>query len=1121
MNIERAKSFFPIVGLLVCLAGTAPLRAQNITATPTQIVFNTQAGVAPAPQTLTITSTGATGAPLTFTTSVSSAGWLTVTPNAGTTPQALSVAVNPAALSVGTYGGFVNLTSGGVTVAVPVTLNVTATSGAVVTSAVTATPTALSFTFPSGATLPQTQSLSIATSSAAVTTVTATPTTDNGGNWLSVNPTSIPLALNTPGTTSVSVTPTGLATGVHNAVIALSPPGTNGTTVPVTVTIGGTPALILTPSSLNFSYQTGTANPAQQNIQITSSTGSPISYTAAATTTTCGANWLVLTTSSGSTPGTLGVQINPTNLVAANCMGQITITAPGTNTPTQTVPVNLLVSNNPLLQVPSTGPTFNFLTGGSIPAAQSVQITSSSTPIAFTAAATPVTGGANFLTVTPGSGTTPQALSLGLNSSVLAGLAPGTYMQNVTITSPGAGNSPQSFPVTLVVSNVPVLTASQPSANFNFQIGHPAPQSQVLTLSSTGGPLNYSVSTTTTNCPGFLSATPPTGTTAVPPSQSGQLVVAVNTSGITTPITCNGTITVTVPGTTNTPLTIPVTLNANTTPLLNAGQQAVQVTAVAGSTTSTMVTIPLTSTDGTTALNFTATASTNPPGLTWLSITPNTGSTPNNLNLTINPTGLVAGVYQGSISITSTSPNVPAQTIPVTLTVASAAVAATPATLTFAQALNGPPPPSQTIQITGVPSGTTVGASATVLNGAGWLTATPGSTAGTVTVTANGASLSQGIYQGVVTVLVPGTTPNPLYVPVTLTVGNPQTLAITPNALIFTVQAGSPTIPNPQTVQLTSSGGSVPFTATFTPTTGGNFVTVTPASGTTPTALTIALDPAVVSTLAAGTYMGTVTISSTSVPNGNQVLNVTLTVTPPGAPTVGAVVNAASNQPGSIVPGELVSIYGTGIGPATPVNLLLLPNGNVATTLGNTSVSFDGIVAPLTYVSPNQINAIVPYEVAGRATTTVVVQRAGVNSPSISVRVTDTAPAIFSLTQTGTGQGAILNQDSTVNGTPTAAARGSVVQIFATGAGQLNPGGVTGMVTSPDGPTFPRPVGTVSVTIGGQPATVQFAGSAPGLVSGVLQVNAVVPQNAAVGSQPIVLTVGNNSSLGNITVAVR
>jgi uncharacterized protein (TIGR03437 family) len=360
-----------------------------------------------------------------------------------------------------------------------------------------------------------------------------------------------------------------------------------------------------------------------------------------------------------------------------------------------------------------------------------------------------------------------------------------------------------------------------------------------------------------------------------------------------------------------------------------------------------------------------------------------------------------------------------------------------------------------------------------------------------------------------------------LFVPVTLTVGNPQTLAITSNQLIFNVQAGSATVPNPQTVQLTSTGSNVPFTATFTPTSGGNFVTVTPASGTTPSALSIALNPTVVSTLAAGTYTGAVTISSPSVPNGNQVVNVTLTVTPPGAPAVGAVVNAASNQPGAIVPGELVSIYGTGIGPATAVDLQLLANGNVATTLGNTSVTFDGIAAPLTFVSANQINAIVPYEVAGRATTTMVVQRAGVNSPSISIRVTDTAPSIFSLTQTGTGQGAILNQDGTVNGTPTAAARGSVVQIFSTGAGQLNPGGVTGSVTNPAGPTFPTPLATVSVTIGGQPATVQFAGSAPGLVSGVLQVNAVVPQNVAVGNQPIVLTVGNNSSLGNITVAVR
>jgi uncharacterized protein (TIGR03437 family) len=135
--------------------------------------------------------------------------------------------------------------------------------------------------------------------------------------------------------------------------------------------------------------------------------------------------------------------------------------------------------------------------------------------------------------------------------------------------------------------------------------------------------------------------------------------------------------------------------------------------------------------------------------------------------------------------------------------------------------------------------------------------------------------------------------------------------------------------------------------------------------------------------------------------------------------------------------------------------------------------------------------------------------------------VAGTAPAIFSLSQGGAGQGAILNQDATVNGTARAAAKGSVVSIFATGEGAITPGGVTGTVTSTTGPNFPKPVANVSLTIGGAPATIQYAGEAPGLVSGVLQVNAVIPQDAASGNQQIVLTIGNNSSLANITVAVQ
>ncbi|MEP6538629.1 MAG: IPT/TIG domain-containing protein [Bryobacteraceae bacterium] len=1106
------------MGLLVFAGAAARLPAQNSTLSvnPTQFIFNAQNGAAPS-QTLNVSSTSGSQ---TITTSVFSSGWLSVSAASGTTPLALTLSANAGGLDIGTYGGFVTVGNANGIITVPVTLNVISTGPGPGSSALSAVPASLIFNLPAGATLPVNQQLSVLNSGASSLTVSAVATTGNGGNWLSVNPSSVSIVPSGNSSLNVSVTPSGLASGVYNAVIALSPPGTNGITVPVTVNIGTSQGLSVAPSQLSFAYQTGTVNPAQQNLVITTGGTSPINFTAAANTSSCGSNWLILTQQSASTPATIGVQINPVGLQPGNCMGQIQLSAPGSSTPSVTIPVNLLVSNNPLILVPSTGANFMFQTGGGTPTAQSVQITSSSTPLPFTAAATPITGGVNFLSVSPATGTTPQALSLSLNSAVVSGLAPGTYMENVTITAPGSGNTPQTFPVTLVVSNVPLLKPSQSTVNFNFQIGQASPQSQILTLTSTGVPLNYAVAASSTNCSGFLSASPTTGLTPAQPGQLAQVVISVNTTGITTPTSCNGTVTLTVPGSTNTPVTIPVTLTASTTPLLNISQGAINVIAVAGSTTPVQQSISLTSTDGTTALNFSAAATTNPAGLTWLSVTPNTGSTPNNLNLTINPTGLAAGVYQGTIALSSTSANVPAQMIPVTLTVASASVTAAPVSLSFVQALNGSAPASQSIQLTGVPAGATVGATATVLNGTGWLTATSG-TGGTITVAANGAGLSQGVYQGVVTVLVPGTTPSPVYVPVTLTVGNPQVISLTPSSLNFSFPAGSATVPPSQTLQLTSTGGNVPFTAAFTAVSGGSFVTVSPASGNTPGTITVAPSLSAISALNQGTYTGNITITSSSLPNGSQTVPVTLTVTAAGPPTITAVVNAANNQPGAVSPGELVTIYGTAIGPATGVGLQLTSNGMVSTNLGNTVVTFDGIPAPLTYVSANQINVIVPYEVNGRTTTNIVVQRATVNSTATNVRVTDTAPAIFTASQGAAGQGAILNANNTPNSSANPAAKGSAVAIFGTGEGQLIPGGVTGSVTANSGLTFPKPVGNVSVTVGGVPAAVQYAGSAPGLVAGVLQVNVVIPQSVASGNQPVVITVGNNSSSGNVTVAVQ
>jgi len=228
------------------------------------------------------------------------------------------------------------------------------------------------------------------------------------------------------------------------------------------------------------------------------------------------------------------------------------------------------------------------------------------------------------------------------------------------------------------------------------------------------------------------------------------------------------------------------------------------------------------------------------------------------------------------------------------------------------------------------------------------------------------------------------------------------------------------------------------------------------------------------------------------------------------------VVNAGSFLPGPVAPGELVTLIGSGIGPASTQ----YPNGSPSNTaLGGTSVLFDGTAAPLLYAAANQINAIVPYGVSGRTTTQVTVAAQGQIIAGVALAVAATAPAIFTLNSTGVGPGAILNQDSSVNSQSNPAAKGSVIAIFATGAGQTNPPSVDGQIT---GTVLPKPLLPVSVQIGGLDAEVPYAGAAPGLIAGVLQVNALIPSGAPSGpAVSIVLTAGQSRSQSGVAIAIR
>ena len=125
----------------------------------------------------------------------------------------------------------------------------------------------------------------------------------------------------------------------------------------------------------------------------------------------------------------------------------------------------------------------------------------------------------------------------------------------------------------------------------------------------------------------------------------------------------------------------------------------------------------------------------------------------------------------------------------------------------------------------------------------------------------------------------------------------------------------------------------------------------------------------------------------------------------------------------------------------------------------------------------------------------------------------------------GTGPGAILNQDGiTVNSSSTPEKAGNVIAIYMTGEGQTSPQGTDGVIIPAVASALKHPLQTVTVTIGGIDAVVAYAGSAPGIVSGVMQVNAIIPPTVASGTQPVVVTVGSaksQSGAGAATVVVQ
>ena len=217
------------------------------------------------------------------------------------------------------------------------------------------------------------------------------------------------------------------------------------------------------------------------------------------------------------------------------------------------------------------------------------------------------------------------------------------------------------------------------------------------------------------------------------------------------------------------------------------------------------------------------------------------------------------------------------------------------------------------------------------------------------------------------------------------------------------------------------------------------------------------------------------------------------------------VLNAATLLAGAIAPGEIITLMGAGIG-ATPAQ-------------ADVHLLFEGLPAPILYAGPNQINAVVPYGVSGTDSAHLQLTTGGQDIARFDLLVVEASPGIFTLDASGIGPGAILNQDLTVNTPSNPAEPGSLITLFAHGAGQTNPPGIDGQISES---ILPEPLLPVSAQIAGLDAPVQYAGAAPGMIAGVLQVNCLVPLSAPPGySVPIVLAVGQTASQNGVTLAIK
>ena len=1166
---NRGATLSGVLFIAAALGFLDTARAQSVTITTSggqalsgALAFSVAAGSLSTAQTLNVTTPPNNGNTLVITVPAQYSQWLVVTPNSAVnTPGQIQVSVNAASLSVGTVSGNFSIAlENNAQSAQTVSVNATITG----TSALSASPSSLSFTAVAGQSFGTPQNCAqqnfantcqVAISSTAGTiayNVTASPTTWLVPDQFSGSTSGAPM--------NIGVNASTLSQGIYTGQIEVQSTTTpsDSVTIAVTLTVTSSATLSATPTGLNFYYTTGGAVPGAQPITV-SSTGGAIAFDV--NQSAGSQSWLKVSILSGvasnGNPATVTVSVTPT---AAMTPGPYTatlnLTSPNSSA---TVNVTLTVSQNPFLTVNTNQLAFSAQFAGTPPATQGITVGSTGGTLNFTATASSTPA---WLAVSPSGGVTGPnagALTVGVSQTGLNALSVGTYQGTITIAPTNGDQYSLVVQVTLTVGVSSTLVAAPSQLVFSYQIGQAQPAAQTVALLSTGPSAAFTIQIPQTGGANCGTGTWLTATALQSPQATpNTLSVGVNTTGMTAG-TCNGIVKILYTGLTGPAETdVQVTLFVSTSPLLTISQPNGFGYDVAplGTNTPIQHTIAIGSTDGS-AVQYTVAPPQSAP-CPWLTAAPATGSnpgtSPTQIQVQILPGCITTPApYLGAIQITS--PGLPTPvTLSLNLVVTSTVqVSVAPQTLTFNEAQGGAQPPSQTLNFT--VSGGNAAFVATPSSNFNWLTVSPSSgntSLGKISVSVNNNTLPANTYNGSINITFVNAETASATIPVQLVVGPAETLTASPTSLSFSYQL-SGAVPAAQTLTLASTGGSANFNVAATST--GSWLSVTPASGSTGSSgsqtVSVSINPANIPTSAAAgqSLTGSLSITAPGVLANPITIPVTLAITSAPTPSVSTIsTSAVNNGYGPIAPGELITIKGTNLGPGCAtgggcvsggVSFTVGANGAVSSTLAGVGVTFDGIAGTPSYVSPTQINVIVPWEIAGRTSTTMVVSYNGVPSTGLSEQVVAVAPGIFTQNATGSGQVAAVNLSSSAAsvyngpagqnypGTTTAMApapAGTDVALFLTGGGVTSPASVTGSVN----PSAAVPLqnwtpgsSTVTATIGNQPAMVLYAGAAPTLVTGVVQINLQIPAGVTGSALPVVITIDGVTTQTTATIAVQ